>query len=125
MLITACSTGEVATTTTATAITTPYNNSEEIKDKGETIANTDIYLSWVAPAEREDNAPIALSEIAGYRVYFGTAQGQYPNGITIDDGSAEGHTFQDFTTGTYYFVITTIDTEGRESEFSAEVIKSI
>jgi len=92
-------------------------------DETNTTANID--LSWVAPVEREDNAPIALSEIAGYKIYYGTTQGQYPNSVTIDDGSATEHTFQNLTTGTYYFVVTTIDTEGRESGLSAEVIMSI
>ncbi len=82
----------------------------------------DITLSWVAPAEREDNSAISLSEIAGYKIYYDTVQGSYNNSIDINDGTAVGHTFTGFPTGTYYFVITTQDTEGRESQLSSEVI---
>ncbi|NOQ88440.1 MAG: hypothetical protein GQ550_05895, partial [Gammaproteobacteria bacterium] len=89
-------------------------------DENNTTA--DIDLSWVAPVEREDNAPISPSEIAGFKIYYGSAQGQYSNSVTIDDGSATDYTFQNFTAGTYYFVITTLDTEGRESPFSAETM---
>ena len=80
-----------------------------------------INLSWTAPAEREDNAPISLAEISAYKIYFGTSQGQYTSNITVSDGSATDYTFQNLASGTYYFVITTIDSEGRESQFSTEV----
>ena len=88
-------------------------------------ASANINLSWVAPAEREDNSGISLSEIAGYKVYYGTSQGQYPNKITINDGTAVGHTFTDFPAGNYYFVVTTLDTNGRESRYSTEVVITI
>ena len=85
----------------------------------------EVNLSWVAPAEREDNTPLSLSEIAGYKIYYGTIQGQYPNSIDIKDGIAEGYTFTDLPVGTYYIVVTTRDTEGRESQFSPEIKKVI
>jgi VCBS repeat-containing protein len=96
-----------------------------ISGADETSTTANIDLSWVAPVEREDNEPISLSEIAGYKIYYGTTQGQYPNNVTINDGSAVDYTFQTFTAGTYYFVVTTIDTEGRESGFSTEVVFTI
>ena len=84
-----------------------------------------VSLSWVAPSAREDNAPISLSEIAGYRVYYGTTPGQYTNSVDINDGIAEGYTFTALPTATYFFVVTTYDTEGRESQYSAEVTKVV
>jgi hypothetical protein len=84
-----------------------------------------INLSWVAPAEREDNTPILMSEIAGYKVYYGTSQGQYTNSIDISDGTAEGYTIKDLPSGTYYIVVTTYDTDGRESGYSQSVSRSI
>ncbi len=85
----------------------------------ETNNNTaTVSLSWVAPSEREDNQPISLSEINGYKVYYGTTPGQYPNKVTINDGTAVGHTFTNFPKGTHYFVVTTLDTAGRESQYS-------
>ena len=82
---------------------------------------SDISLSWIAPSERADNTGISLSEIAGYKVYYGSTQGSYSNSVDINDGTAAGHTFKDFSVGTYYFVVTTYDTEGRESQYSSEV----
>jgi len=80
-----------------------------------------VSLSWVAPETREDNQPISLADINGYNVYYGTTPGQYPNKVTINDGTATGHTFINFSTGTHYFVVTTLDTDGRESQHSTVV----
>ncbi len=82
-------------------------------------------LSWVAPSEREDASPILLSEIAGYRIYFGTKQGSYNNTIEISDSTAMSYVFTKLTTGTYYIVLTTYDTDGRESQYSTEVMVSV
>jgi len=92
----------------------------------ETSTHTDIKLSWVAPTQREDNTGISLSEIAGFKVYYGTVQGLYPGSVIINDGSAVGYTFTSLAMdNTYYFVITTLDTEGRESQHSPEVKTTI
>ena len=77
-----------------------------------------VSLSWVAPSTREDNQAISLADIDGYNVYYGTTSGQYPNKVTINDGTATGYTFSNFPAGTHYFVVTTVDTDGRESQYS-------
>ena len=38
-------------------------------------------LNWTAPSEREDGSALALSEISGYRIYYGTEAGDYQNQI--------------------------------------------
>ena len=82
-------------------------------------------ISWTAPVARADGSPMSLAEIGGYRVYYGTTEGNYPNRIDIADGSAEGVTLTDLPPGGYYFVVTTYDTYGRESEYSSVVSKTI
>lgn len=112
--VSSCSTEETLTAATANI------NPDLITDSGtnENTTTAEINLSWVAPAEREDNSSISLSEIAGYQVFYGSSQGQYSNSVIINDGTAVGYTFTDLPSGTYYIVVTTIDTEGRESQFS-------
>jgi hypothetical protein len=82
-------------------------------------------LAWVAPVARADASPLSLAEIGGYRVYYGTIEGDYPNRIDIADGSADQVTLTDLPSGTYYFVVTTYDMAGRESEYSSELVKTI
>lgn len=91
----------------------------------ENNTSANITLSWVAPAAREDNSALSLSAIAGYKIYYGTTQGQYSSSATINDGSATGYTFNNFSSATYYFVVTTIDTDGRESQYSPEISRAI
>ena len=114
LLISACSTEDLLTAVA------PGNDSSSTTEN-----ENNITLAWAAPAERENNDPISLSEIAGYKIYYGTAPGQYTNSVTINDGSAIDYTFQNFTAGSYYFVVTTVDTEGRESQFSSAVMITI
>lgn len=102
LLISACSTDDSATTTENSAM---------------------VSLSWIAPSARDDNTPISLSEIAGYNVYYGSTPGQYTNNVNISDSTAEGYTFNALPLGTYFFAVTTYDTDGRESQYSAEVTK--
>ena len=90
-------------------------------DNTDTTALSGVSLSWAAPTEREDNEPISLSEIAGYKVYYGTSANDYHKSVDINDGSAVGYTFTDFSAGTYYFALTTYDTEGRESQQSPAI----
>jgi hypothetical protein len=88
-------------------------------------ANTPADLSWVAPSEREDGTGLALSEIAGYRIYYGTKTGVYQNYIVINDHTVEQTQIADVPAGTYYVVMTAIDTEGRESDYSSEVVVTV
>jgi hypothetical protein len=82
-----------------------------------------ITLNWTAPVTRADSSPIALSEIAGFTIHYGTSVGSYPNMLNVDDGSATSVTIADLQVGTYYLVATTRDNEGRESGYSGEVEK--
>jgi len=79
-----------------------------------------INFSWVAPSEREDNTPLSLSEIGGYNIYCGTEVGVYPIMIPIGDPTATSATLEnsELPLGTNYCVMTTVDTEFRESLFS-------
>ena len=82
-------------------------------------------LNWTAPVARSDQSPLSLAEIGGYRVYYGTVEGEYPFRIDVNDGTAVEVVINDLPTGTYYFVVTTYDTEDRESEYSKVVVKTI
>jgi VCBS repeat-containing protein len=92
-----------------------------IRGADEASTTAEVTLSWTAPAEREDNSALSLSAIAGYRIYYGASQGQYSDNVTINDSSATDYTFADLPAGTHYFVITTIDTDGLESQYSTSV----
>lgn len=111
--------GDTGTTDTTTV--SPGGGLNDLTGNATTSETTDITLSWVAPSEREDNTSIALSEIAGYKIYIGTTKGKYLGSVAINDGSATSYTFRNMQSGTFYFAITTRDTDGRESQHSKEI----
>ena len=80
-------------------------------------------LSWTAPVARADGTPLSLVDIGGYRIYYGTSSGNYPNTIDVSDGSAQSATVNNLPVGTYHTVMTTYDSNGLESARSAEVVK--
>jgi len=82
-------------------------------------------LSWAPPVSREDGNALAVGEIAGYTLYYGTAQGDYPNSIDINDASTTSITVSDLPAGTYYFVLTTTDITGLESSYSSIATRTI
>ncbi len=82
-------------------------------------------LTWVAPSEREDGSGLSLSDIDGFRVYYGTKSGEYSNTIDINNRTVTQMALDSIPSGTYYVVVTTLDTDGRESIFSAEVLVTL
>ncbi|MDX1698308.1 MAG: fibronectin type III domain-containing protein [Thiohalobacterales bacterium] len=86
--------------------------------------NASFSLQWTAPVSRTDGSPISLSDINGYRVYYGNARGYYPNRINITSGSATSAIIENLAPGTYFVVMTTYDNTGLESRYSVEVTKT-
>ncbi len=109
----------------ATSNINPELSTNTDTDTGINSTVADAKLSWAAPAEREDSSSILLSEIAGYQVFYGKVQGQYTSSVTINDATATSYTLTNLPTGTYYLVMTTLDTDGRESQFSPEVVIAV
>ncbi|MGQ0695511.1 MAG: fibronectin type III domain-containing protein [Nitrospiraceae bacterium] len=68
--------------------------------------------------------PSTSTNVAGYKVYMGTASGTYSASITVE--STTTYTVSNLGVGsTYYFAVTAYNTSGIESSFSNEVSKSI
>lgn len=64
--------------------------------------------------------PNSENDLAGYKVYYGSASQNYTN--VIDAGTNNEYTINSLTAGaTYYFAVTAYDTAGNESDFSVEV----
>lgn len=83
-----------------------------------------VGIEWSAPVEREDVSPMPLYEIANYRVYYGTEAGVYQNQLTVD-GSMTSAAISGLSSGTYYVVVVTVDTDGRESAYSTELVVTV
>ena len=81
-------------------------------------------LNWSAPVARADGSALSLSDINGFRIHYGTTPGNYTGIYDVTNGSAQSATVSNLPVGTYYVVMTTYDTAGLESGYSAEISKS-
>ena len=102
------------------------SSEENLSDAGTNTASSTL-LTWVAPTAREDDTPLSMSEIAGYRIYYGQTQGDYLHQLEINDAYDNDIVSSELNlaAGNYYVVITAIDMDGRESAFSEEVLLSL
>lgn len=78
-------------------------------------------LSWDAPTTNVDGTP--LTDLAGYKVYYGQSSGIY--NIPIDVGNVLTYKIENLGEAIWYFVVTAYDTSGNESDYSNEVSKTI
>lgn len=80
----------------------------------------DAILLWDAPSMNVDGSTPAV--VTSYKVYSRMMGGTYAPGIDI--GNVLTHTLSGLPVGTWYFVVTAINSGG-ESDFSNEVSKVI
>jgi hypothetical protein len=81
-----------------------------------------VTLYWDAPTTNEDGSP--LTDLAGYRVYYGLASRNYSH--FIDVGNVNAYTINNLTGGLiYYFAVTAYDFSGNESKYSNEAAKQL
>ncbi|MBI5548773.1 MAG: fibronectin type III domain-containing protein [Deltaproteobacteria bacterium] len=80
-------------------------------------------LSWDAPTTFTDGS--ALTDLSGYRVYYGTAPGSSSATVNVSSPTVT-YTISNLPGGaTYYFSVTALSASGGESAHSAEVSKTI
>lgn len=87
------------------------------------IATGSATLSWTPPTQNTDGSP--LTDLAGYRVRWGTSQGNYANVVSINNPGITTYVIENLTPNTYYFVATAFDTSGNESGYSNAASKTI
>ena len=80
-------------------------------------------LTWQPPTQRTDGTP--LTDLAGYKVYWGTAPNDFSSSITISNPGISTYVIENLTPATWYFVATAVDSKGLESGFSNVASKVI
>jgi hypothetical protein len=80
-------------------------------------------VSWAAPTERTDGTP--LTDLAGFRVYYGTSSNDLTQFIDVRDPGARSWVVDNLTQGTWYFAATAYDQTGAESARSNTASKTI
>lgn len=90
---------------------------------GSTPNEKSLLLSWSIPTTRSDGSPLQMAEIGGYEIYYfldGSSQDN-DNIVTITSPQVTEYETPSLSPGTYYFAISTFDSEGIYSELSPTV----
>jgi hypothetical protein len=80
-------------------------------------------LSWLPPTANTDGS--ALTDLAGYRIYWGGAPGNYEKSVTLNGPGVASHLVEPLTPGTWYFTVTAMNADGIESAFSNVASKTV
>jgi hypothetical protein len=103
---------------------TPDTTTPDTTTPGTTTAATAAPpLAWDAPTTYSDGSP--LLDLKEYRIYYSTSSGPYSTGnyytVPAQTTSIKPKDLISQGTGTYYFVVTAVDSTNRESNPSNEV----
>jgi hypothetical protein len=80
-------------------------------------------LSWTPPTQNSDGS--TLTDLAGYRIRYGTASGDYSDVVEINNPGITSHLIENLPSAEYYFVMVAFNGSGIESTYSAEVSKVV
>jgi len=87
------------------------------------IAESELQQVGIVEVLAPDGTP--LTDLAGYKLYWGTTPGSYPNSVTIDNPSVTTYVVDNLAPGTYEFVATSYNASGVESRYSGAATKVI
>lgn len=87
------------------------------------VATGSATLSWTPPTTNTDGSP--LTDLAGYRIYWGPSAGNYPNSVTLTNPGLTSYVVTNLVPGTYFFVATAVNSAGAESAFSVSASKTL
>lgn len=80
-------------------------------------------LVWTPPTKNVDGSQ--LTDLAGYKIYYGVSPGALTETREITDPSARGTTIGPLNAGTWYFALSSYTTSGVESSRTWPVSKTI
>lgn len=73
-------------------------------------------LRWTAPTQNTDGSP--LTNLAGYRIYYGTSSTQLTQTIQLANAGLTTYVVRDLAPGTWYFAVAAYNSAGVESALS-------
>jgi hypothetical protein len=129
------STGQLSGTPTAGQVATYANIQISVSDGTATTnlpafsisvvatATGSATLSWTPPTQNTDGS--ALSNLAGYKVYWGPSQGNYTNSVVVNNAGLSSYVVDQLTPATWYFAVSALNAVGVESALSNVATKQV
>lgn len=100
--------------------------SDSLRTFSVTVSQTalgNVTLSWVAPTQNADGSP--LTNLAGYKIFYGTSSRNYDHEIHINNPSMTTYVVDNLVPDTYFFAAKSFNTSGVESTWSGEAVKTV
>lgn len=124
VMVAACGGGSGSTDSTSQPVADTPSPSPSPAPSPAPATSGSATLSWQAPQTNADGS--ALTDLAGFRIYYGTASGSYSQTINVADPTATRYTISSLPgSATYFFVLRAYDKNNVESAPSPEVSKTI
>jgi hypothetical protein len=86
-------------------------------------SDKDVDVTWSAPTANTNGS--ALTNLAGYTIYYGTNPTSLEQSISIPNASATDYVMQGLPGGTWYFAVKAYTSAGLESSYSSVVSRTI
>ncbi|HEY5807628.1 MAG TPA: putative Ig domain-containing protein [Povalibacter sp.] len=87
------------------------------------VSNGSVTLQWTAPSENTDGT--ALTNLAGYRIVYGTSQTALNQTVQVANPSVSTYVLDGLSPATYYFAVRAYNSVGTESANSAVASKAV
>lgn len=86
------------------------------------VTTGSAYLNWIRPTLNNDGS--ALTDLAGYKIYYGTSSGSLTNSVTVS-ADLTNYTINALNLGTWYFAVSSVNAAGVEGAQSSAVAKTL
>lgn len=87
------------------------------------ISTGSATISWLPPTENTDGS--ALTDLAGYHIYYGTSATALTQTVTITNPGLTAYVIENLAAATWYFVVRAYTADGTESASSNVASKTI
>src|SRR5580658_5903324 len=114
---TGSTTGTVSSSSSSSGATSGSGSS------GAAASPTNVTLSWSAPTENTNGS--ALTNLAGYIIYYGTSASAMTQTIDVNTVGMLTYVVDNLSAGSWYFQIVAVNAAGEQSSPSATVSTSI
>lgn len=82
-----------------------------------------VELAWTPPTTNEDGSP--LTDLSGYVIRYGRSAGSLDQRITLNNAGLSAYVIPDLVEGTWYFSLSSVNSNGVESQPTGYVSKTI
>jgi hypothetical protein len=80
-------------------------------------------VTWSAPTDNTNGS--ALTDLAGYTIYYGTSPAALKQSVSVANAAATDYVVQGLASGTWYFAVTAYTSGGLQSGYSTVVSRTI